>query len=113
MLQGLVLARLIGQYPGLLELGDLSQKRFQEYDAEDFTRIGRALGLKFVPHADLIHAARVFLEEEDIGRACELVQSPEAVTQVVALLTGGIDGLAATSGVPTDEVPEMEIRFIS
>lgn len=111
MLKQVLLAKLIAKHPGILDLRDLAGKDFKSFDLQDFARVFQAFGVQRPPSPELVQAAHVILTDGGVHNASDLIQSPEALEELLALITGGLDGFTrlqdAREGL-TRETPSEE-----
>lgn len=110
MLKQLALAKIVARYPKVLGLQDLLARDLKSLDISDFGRVFEALEVRRPPSPDLVQAAHAFLAGQGIHKAADLIQSPEAIEELIAIAVGGLDGFSALQdrreGLPTQ--PEEE-----
>lgn len=95
MLKQLALAKIVARYPRVLGLQDLLARDLQSLDIPDFARIFEALEVRRPPSPDLVQGVHAFLAGKGVNKAADLIQSPEAIEELIAIAVGGLDGFSA------------------
>lgn len=95
MLKQLALAKIVARYPKVLGLQDLLTRDLKSLDIPDFARVFEALEVRRPPSPDLVKAAHAFFAGQGIHNAADLIQSPEAIEELIAMAIGGLEGFSA------------------
>lgn len=105
MLKQLALAKIVARYPKVLGLQDLLKKDLKSLNIPDFARVFEALEVRRPPSPDLVKAVHAFLAGQGVHTAADLIQSPEAIEELIAMAIGGLEGFSALQdrreGLPT------------
>lgn len=105
MLKQLALAKIVARYPKVLGLQDLLKKDLKSLNTPDFARVFEALEVRRPPSPDLVKAVHAFLAGQGVHTAADLIQSPEAIEELIAMAIGGLEGFSALQdrreGLPT------------
>lgn len=106
--------QLLAKYPKLAGLSDMLKLRANQLNRSHFDRIADALGME-VPFSEEVQNAFLhLLRGKDINYVADLIQSPEAVVELVTFATSGVKGLSkAKSADESGFDPEASALFIS
>jgi hypothetical protein len=107
LLQKFKFAELLSEFPGILQLGHLKEKKANQLTKEDIQAIGGAFNMA-IPFTDEIQTAFIsWLKGNDIDSVCDLIQNPESVLQIVQFFKGGYNTLLPQRSVI--ETPDLFI----
>lgn len=84
------LASLLAEFPGLVNLAHLKDKRATDLTPADVVDIGNAFGVDLPLTAEVQEALLAWLKGANLDTVSDLIQSPESVVQLVSFIRGGL-----------------------
>lgn len=87
------LPTLLAEYPGLLQLGYLKDKRASELSIDDIGALGNAFGVSLPLTEEVQTALVAWFRGHNIDSVCDILQSPDSVVQVVQFIKGGLTAI--------------------
>lgn len=108
----LAVAQLLGQYPKLLELGDMVGIKANQLTPTHLQRVAAAFNVA-LPFTDELVAAFVdLLKGKDVNSVADAIQSPDSIRDIVLFFKGGYHELVALrKQMEADSQPDDAIAF--
>lgn len=77
------LASLVAQYPGVMSLGYLLEKRPVDIDLTDLKNIGSAFGIPGEPNDSHVTKLKAIVSATSVDQLLDMVQSPTAYLRIL------------------------------
>lgn len=94
--------QVLGKYPKLVGLADMLKLRANQLTIDHFIRISDAFETKLPITEETCNALLALFKGHNINDVADMIQSPDALADIVLFFTNGIRGL--TDRGETDEV---------
>lgn len=93
----LQLSELLVEFPGIVNLAYLRDKKSEDLTQADVVAVGTAFGVDLPLTEEVRDAFLAWLQGKDLDSVCDLINQPESVYQVIEFIQGGLRAVGKPS----------------